>query len=148
MLRSFWLCRYWVCSGWSFVPCYLPSACVPAQLLGESNRTRAQCMEVVVETLSGLVPCVPRTVACPRRPLHLLGLHGSPDDSAEWVPPRLQSRLPETLPLRSSWHDKDSSQSTQVAFFTPSSTDTFSFQCLCSSCCYLSREDRYRVNPS
>lgn len=52
------------------------------------------------------------------------------------------------LPLQSSWHNRDSSQSTQqVASFTPSGTDTSSFQCLCSSCCYLSHEGRYRINP-
>lgn len=112
----------------------------------KSSCTRAQCMEVVVETLSSLVPCVPRTVACPRKLPYLLDLHGSPDDSAEWVPSCLQSWPPETLPLQSSSHNRDCSQSTQVASFTPSSTDTSSFQCLCSSCC-LSQEDRYRINP-
>lgn len=82
-------CLHRVCSGWSFVPCYLPSACVPAQLLGRSNCPQAQRMEVVVETLSSLILCVPRTGACPRKPPQLLGLHGSPDDFAEWVAPML-----------------------------------------------------------
>lgn len=56
---------------------------------------------------------------------------------------------PETLSLQSSWHNRGSSQSTQqAASFTPSSTDTSSFWCLCSSCWYLSHEDRYTINPS
>lgn len=50
----------------SLLPAERMCACPAAW---EESPTRAQRMGVVLETLSSLVLCVPRAVACPRKPL-------------------------------------------------------------------------------
>lgn len=145
MLRSFWLCPHRVCSGWSFVPCYLPSACVPAQLLGKSDRTRAQRMEVVVEALSSLVPRVPRTVACPRKPPLPAGF--------AWLSQWLQNGCPHACSLKlCPWAALDTTGAPHKAHneWLPSPPPALAHPVSSAFVhpAVIFHEDRYRINPS